>query len=254
MKMKFFILFQLMLLLVMNAFGQQEHRYLRKGNKQYEKHGDYKEAEIDYRKALNINSNNLTGIFNLGDALYQQKQYSDAADQFQRVAESTKDKTLKAKAYHNLGNSLLKQNKYKESVEAYENALRQNPSDMNTKYNLSYALSKLKEQQKKNQQNKQNKKNQNQNKKNQNKQKQNQNKQNQQKKQGNKKQQQQQQQQQNKNGNKKKQQQAQANPQEISKKDAEQILKALQSQEKAVQLKMMKKRAKGHPVKTQKNW
>lgn len=126
--------------------GQNDIKLVRQGNHKYAD-GKYSEAEIDYRKALEINPASFKGSFNLGDALYELKNYEESAKLFQDISQRPADLIAKAKAYHNLGNSMLEAKKYKESIEAYKNALRNNPADMETKYNLAYAQQKLKEQQ-----------------------------------------------------------------------------------------------------------
>ena len=85
--------------------------------------------------------------FNLGDAVYQQKRYDEAAKQFQLSAQTNPDKSVKAKAYHNLGNTFLEQKKYEDAAKAYKNALKENSKDADTKYNLAYANAMLKQQQ-----------------------------------------------------------------------------------------------------------
>jgi len=114
---------------------------------------NYQKAEVNYRKAMESTKNYDKANYNLGAALYRQEKYEDAAESFQYVAgENSFDKKIRSKAYHNLGNSLMKQEKYKESIDAYKNALKLNPSDMDTKYNLEYAKKKLFTQQQQQQQ------------------------------------------------------------------------------------------------------
>ena len=114
---------------------------------------NYQKAEVNYRKAMESTKNYDKANYNLGAALYRQEKYEDAAESFQYVAgENSFDKKIRSKAYHNLGNSLMKQEKYKESIDAYKNALKLNPSDMDTKYNLEYAKKKLFAQQQQQQQ------------------------------------------------------------------------------------------------------
>merc|ERR1711916_287020 len=129
----------------------------------------------------------------------------------------------KAEVFHNLGNSFLEAKKYQESIEAYKNALRNNPRDMDSKYNLEYARKKLEEQQQQDQQDKEDQQNQDQDQ--QHKQDQKDNDQDQQDKD----------QQQNKDQNQdqdQKNQKQQQQPKQISKKDAERMLSALKNDEK----------------------
>lgn len=141
------------------SFAQKENKLLRQGNKLYEK-GNYKDAEMDYRKALEINNESTRGQFNLGTSIYKQKNYDESAKIFGALSDSKIDQKTKAGALHNLGNSFIESKQYDKSIQAYENSLLNNPSDKDTKYNLEYArmmLRKQQEQQKQNDKNKQNK-------------------------------------------------------------------------------------------------
>jgi tetratricopeptide (TPR) repeat protein len=128
-------------------------RLMREGNRQYD---DKKteDAERSYLHALGVDDKSERAIFNLGDALYRQKKYDEAGKRFEEAASAMTNKADRARAYHNLGNSYLQQQKLKESIEAYKQALRNNPGDADTKYNLSYAMNMLKEQQQQQQQKK----------------------------------------------------------------------------------------------------
>ena len=139
------------------SYSQDERKFIRDGNSKYNG-TKYSEAEISYRKALEKDPNSFKAAFNLGDALYKQKKYEEAASQFQSIANTDITKEEKAKVYHNLGNSYMQTKKYKESIEAYKQALRNNPTDVETKYNLAYA-NKMMQQQQKQQQNDKNDKN-----------------------------------------------------------------------------------------------
>lgn len=225
------------------AYGQKEKKEVRQGNLNYEK-GKYADAETSYRKALEKNASSYPGTYNLGGALYRQKKYDEATQQYQQSAEKTTNSKEKAESYHNLGNALVQAQKFEESINAYKNALKLNPSDNDTRYNLAYAqamLKKQQEQQKQDQQNQENKDNKNQKDKNQ-----------QNKDQQNKDQQQQQQKdQQKKDQQQKEQQQARQQP-KISKEDAERMLKALKNDEQNLQQKLSRK--EGEKIKIEKDW
>ena len=122
------------------AFGQTDRQYVRQGNKLF-RSGDYPNAEVSYRKAIEKNPKNPQAVFNLGNALMAQKKDSAAVVQFD-----------KAKAFHNMGVVCQSHKMYGEAIEAYKNALRLNPSDDETRYNLVLC----KHQQQKQQQNQQN--------------------------------------------------------------------------------------------------
>jgi tetratricopeptide (TPR) repeat protein len=108
----------------------------------------YQNAEISYRKGMATTKNFLKANYNLANSLYRQEKYEDAGNSFKYIAEQKEnDRVQRAKAFHNYGNSLLNQEKYKECIEAYKNALKLNPKDQDTKYNLEYARKKLMQQQ-----------------------------------------------------------------------------------------------------------
>lgn len=229
-----------LVMLAMNAFAQKERKYIRQGNKEFE-NANFENSEVSYRKAVDLEEKKThEPAFNVGDALYKQEKYEDAIEQFNSLTDVEVSKQEKAKIYHNIGNSLLQSNKLQESIEAYKNALRNNPNDMETKYNLAYAQKKLEEQEQQQDQNQdQNKDNQDQNK---DQQDQDKNKDNQDQNQDQKKDKQEQ--------NKDQQQQQ---PQ-ISKEDAERILQALANDEKDTQEKVKEQQAAAAKVKAEKEW
>jgi Ca-activated chloride channel family protein len=214
--------------------AQSERSLIREGNREY-KANKFADAEVNYRKALEKNKEFHQGPFNLGDALYKQGRYGEAAQQYGIAASRIKDPGEKAEALHNLGNSLFKSQKYPESIQAYEGALKLSPNDLATKYNLEYAKQMLKQQQQQQQQQKKNDKNDKDKQKQENKDQKQQNKQDQQNKDQEKQDQQKQDQ------KKQDQQQAQQKKQQISKQDAERILEALRNEEKEVQKKLHQK-------------
>ena len=128
------------------VLAQSEKPLIRDGNKAYEK-GKYADSEISYRKSLEKNNKSFEGEFNLGDALYKQGKYEEAAQHFSNIASNSADKEKQAHANHNLGNSLLQQKKYPESIEAFKKALKSNPNDQDTKYNLAYAQQMIRQEQ-----------------------------------------------------------------------------------------------------------
>lgn len=129
-----------------NLFAQKEGRYVREGNKAY-KNNDFDQAESAYRKGVEENAYSYEANFNLGNALYEKGEFESASSQYDLLRQPNLDKNQLAKVYHNLGNSFLKQENYQEAVQAFKEALRNNPSDADTRYNLVYAMKKLQEQQ-----------------------------------------------------------------------------------------------------------
>ena len=204
------------------------------------------DAEVNFKKGLEKSNESFELNYNLGDSYYKQQRYDDAIKYFQNSLTHTEDAISKAKAFHNIGNSLLKTQKIEESVEAYKNSLKLNPNDAETKYNLSYALSLLKQKQ---DQQKQNNK---QNDKNKDKQDQKDKNKNDQQNQNKNDQKDEQQKQQNKDQSAKQDNLKQPEKNKISKEEAERILEALKNNEKDLQKKLRKK--VGVPITTEKDW
>ncbi len=230
------LLLALNVLLLPSNLYPQTARSLNNEGVDFYNEGKYSDAEVNFKKSLDKNYDSFIGHFNLGDALYKQHRYDEALREYKNALSYAKTKEEKAKVFHNVGNALLQSKKIKESIGAYASALKFNPNDMETKYNLSYALKLLKKQKNKNQNKQQNK---NQKNKNKQKQKQNQNQNQKQKQQQQKKQQQQNQQQ-------KKQQQ-------LNKEQAKRILEALKNKEAKLQKKLRKRKSK-RVVKKEKDW
>ena len=225
------------LLLVNCGFSQSNRSTLNEGVDKYDEK-KYTDAEVDFRKVVESSPKSFEANYNLGNTYYKLEKYDDAIKSYQSAFENAKDNESRAKIFHNVGNSLLKSNKIEQSVEAYKTALKYNPNDQDTKYNLSYALEMLKNKDK----NKQDKNDQNKN--DQNKQDQQQ-QQNQNQDQQNKDQQnkdQQPQDQEAKQDNTKQQQQPKE--QKISKDEAQRILDALKNNEKDLQKQLRKVKAK----------
>jgi Ca-activated chloride channel family protein len=260
--------------------AQNERKVIRQGIKAY-KQGDFGEAEVQFRKAGDINQESFEAAFNTGAALYGQKKYEETVKQFEPLVGRAEDPGSVAHVWHNIGNSLLESRQYAQSIEAYKNSLRLNPKDMDTKYNLAYAKKKLQDQQQQQQQNKdqqqQQKQDQQQQQQKQDQQQQQQKQDQQQQQQQNKDQQQQQkqdqqqqqqkqdqqqqqqkqnqqQQQQKQDQQQKQQQDQQPQPLQISKEDAQRMLEAIQQQEKDVKEKVDIKKAAVAKVKTEKDW
>ncbi len=213
-----------------DLYAQKDRKLIREGNREF-KSGNYEDSEILYRKAEEKTNMPFVSSFNIGDALYKQEKHEESAAKFKELAEQTSDNMQRAASYHNLGNAYLQANKLEESIEAYKNALRKNPGDLETKYNLAFAQDKLKNQQ---QQDKNKDKNKDKDKdKDQNKDK-NKDQQDQKNKD--------QQNQENKDQQDKEKQQPQQQDQ-ISKEDAQRILQAMENDEKKVQEKVKKAKA-----------
>ncbi|MCH1417447.1 MAG: tetratricopeptide repeat protein [Flavobacteriaceae bacterium] len=121
------------------AQGEKEINLIADGNKGYQNEA-YIEAEVDYRKALSINSANTKAQHNIGNALYRTKDFDQANQRYFQTQKNSLNKSEKHLAFHNMGNGFMQQKMYEKAVEAYKNALRNNPTDDETRYN--YALAK----------------------------------------------------------------------------------------------------------------
>jgi len=230
-----------------SALAQKENKHIRSGNDYYDDE-DYKEAEVDYMKALEAKPESFKGQFNLGSALYKQENYEDATKLYGSLAERDADADVRANSFYNLGNSFLKAQKYAESIEAYKNALRLNPDDMDAKYNMEYAK-KMMENQEQEQQN------QDQNKNQENKEDQEQEQDKQEQEQQQQEQEQKEQEQNQQQNQQEQQQQQQPQPQQISKQDAERMLEALKNDEnKTLEKVNLQKVQQGQVRKVEKDW
>jgi len=213
--------------------AQGERKYIREGVRAYDK-SEYNDAEIEFRKAEEENSDSYIAKYNTTTALYQQQNMDEAGKRFSELMAEAPNQKEEAKLLHNMGNVLVQEQKYQEAADAYKKSLRLNPSDDDTRYNLAYALEKLREKQQQQQQNQDNKDKQ-------------ENQQQDQQKQDDKQQGNQDQQQEQK-------QQQQQQPQELSKEDAERLLNAILQKEKDVKEEVDKKKVTGAKVKTDKDW
>lgn len=254
----------LLILVILLAFCDaaayaQARKIVREGNKLYESK-KYKEASAVYQKAIQKDPKYTPGLFNLGNSLYKQKEYDNARKVMDATVKTTNDKQGKAASNYNIGNTYMEEQKWQEAADAYKQALKNNPQDADAKYNLSYALAMMKKNNnggggKNNQQNKNDDKKNDKNKDNKDdKQGQDKNKDQQQndkdKQDQNKDQQQDKQDKQDQQDKQDKRPQPQ--PSKLSQQQAEQLLNALQQEEKKLQDKMHKEKA--IPVKVEKDW
>ncbi len=224
-------------------FGQEEREYIRKGNRLYKK-SEFAGSEGMYRRAMEQDKPFEDAGFNLGDALYKQGRFGEAAGEFSKAAESSEGNAQKqAEGFYNLGNSLLKEQKFKESIGAYINSLKLNPDNMQAKYNLAWAQDQLKKQQEQQQQQQDQDKNQDQQ--------QDENKENKDDQQDKSDQEKQEDQQ---NQDEKQDQQQQQQQPSISREDAKRLLDALAANEKETQEKVQRDKAAKAKVRVIKNW
>lgn len=217
-KCSYFITFAL-LLLAMTAQAQKAERdYIRKGNRLFAD-STFVDAEVNYRKALDVNPKSTVSMYNLANTLLAQNKVEEAMQQYVAASKLEKDKGNLAQIYHNMGVIFHGQKDLQKAIEAYKESLRNNPHDDETRYNLALAQKQLNEQQQQQEQN-------------QNQEQQEQQQKEQEQQQENKEQEQEQQQNQ--------QQQQQQNKEEMSKENAEQLLRSVMQDEKDTQEKLKK--------------
>jgi hypothetical protein len=213
---------------------KQVRKDIREGNKEY-KQQKFTDAEVDYRRALEANARSSDAAYNLGNALYKQGKGQESLEQYKIVTGNETDKSRLSTTWHNIGNIFLASAKDQQgninnealtnSIEAYKKALRSNPKDDETRYNLALAQKLLQDNQNQDQRQQQ---------------------------------QQDQQQQQNQNQNQQQEQQQdqrQPNPNEMSRQNADQILDAMMQEEKNTQEKVKAEQMRQQRQrKTEKNW
>ena len=122
-----------------NIYAQSENyaKFYNKGNKFIE--NNFEEAEKNFRVAIDDSLSDLRATFNLSNKYYSEGLYDEAISRQIESTKLAKNKSEKHKAFHNLGNSLMKKEMCSEAVLAYKNALRNDPSDDETRYNLALA-------------------------------------------------------------------------------------------------------------------
>lgn len=207
-------LFLLFLSFSTNMIAQNDRDYIRRGNR-YMRDTLYSKAQVEYQKAIEFDNTNAQAHYNLGNALVFQNKAEDAMKEYETATKFEKNKFRLAQVYHNMGVLLQSAKQFDKALECYKNSLRNNPASDETRYNYALCLFQLK----KNgggqgQDNKDQDQNGNDDK--------------------NKQEQQQQEKQQQKNEDKK-EETPQPNPEQMSKENAEQMLKAALQDEKDTQ-------------------
>jgi len=248
--------------------------YTWEGNKKLSE-DNFIAAEADYRVAISESPENAAAPFNLGNAYYNTESFSEAFGRFKEAGESASAKPEKHNAYHNMGNVFMKRKDYAKAVEAYKEALRNDPTDEETRYNLALAKELLKKDEENKDQNQddkneeekkdEEKKDEGDNKEDQNEDKKDEGDKGDEGDQGDKGDQKEDE---NKEGdgdekkeqNKKPEQgdnpqdQPAPRPNQLSKQQVENLLRAMQNAERKVQEKIDAKKVQGSKVKTEKDW
>lgn len=224
--------------------AQEKDKYLPQANEAFEAK-NYVEAEANYRISQSKFPKKAISSYNLGNTIYNINQPSEAKLSYMKAIEESKSRPEKHKAFHNLGNVFMKEKNYTAAVQAYKNALINNPSDEETRYNYALAKKMLKDNpppkddKKKDKKDKEKDKDKKDDKKEDDKDKDKKDD----KKEGDGK-------------DKKDDKQGQPKPKEggISKQRLENLLDAVNNEEKKVQDKVNAKKVKGKPVRTEKDW
>ena len=261
MKRLIYILFLLSAVALTDASAQVDKREVRRGNRDFRKE-NYKEAELQYFRALAKDSLSFAANYNMANTLYRQENYDQALKHLERLEEVAADSPAAADFYYNLGNVAMAKEEYQKAVDAYKQSLLRNPGDVEAKENYIYAKAKLKEQQdqQQNDQDNQDQNNQDQNNQDQNKDQNQDNKDNQNKNDDQNKDQQdqnkdQQDQNQDQQDQKKDQQNQSGSEPKISPQAAQQMLQAIQAKEKETQEKVNKEKAAALSSRQkEKNW
>lgn len=141
--MKNYILY-ILITLSFAAAAQEKDKTLPKANDEYAER-QFVEAEANYRISHSKFPKRTVAPFNLGNAIYKQNQVAEAKFAYATALENTKSRVQRHKVFHNLGNVFMKEKNYTNAVEAYKNALRNKPSDEETRYNYALAKKMLKD-------------------------------------------------------------------------------------------------------------
>ena len=140
MKMKFKLFYFLTILYVYFGFSQKGEitNFIYEGNKNTENEA-FIEAEKSYRKALSLSPQKGEALYNLGNTHFLEEQYDEASQRFFQTQKFATNKEIKHQAFHNMGNVFMQKKEYQKALEAYKNALRNNPADDETRYNYAIA-------------------------------------------------------------------------------------------------------------------
>ena len=248
-----YILVFFMAFALTDVSAQVDKREVRRGNRDFKKE-NYKEAELEYFRALAKDTLSFAANYNMANTLYRQGSHEQAKKHLDKIKDAAVASPAAADYYYNLGNVAVALEDYQTAVDAYKQSLLRNPGDLEAKENYIYAKEKLKQQQDQ-QQNQQNDQNQDQNQDQQNQdQNQDQNKDQQDQNDDQNKDNQDQNKDQNKDQNQDQQNQSGSEP-KISPQAAQQMLQAIQAKEKETQDKVNKEKAAAlSSRKKDKNW
>ena len=246
---------------VADLSAQIDRREVRKGNREFKKE-NYKEADIEYRKALVKDSLSMAANYNLAGNLFRQEDLEQASKVLDRIKEVAPESAYAADYYYNAGDVAIGMKNWQAAVDALKQSLLRNPGDLEAKENYIYAKKMLENQQQQQQNQNNDQQNQDQNQDQNQEQNKDQNQDNQDQNQDQNKDQNQDKQDQNKDQNQDKQdqnqdqnQQQQGQQPKITPQAAQQMLQAIQAKEKETQDKVNKEKAKAlNSRQKEKNW
>jgi Ca-activated chloride channel family protein len=145
--MKKTLLYTIALLFIsVSVFAQNPSKLMREGMLEYKK-GNFPNSIAKYNEAIKKGADKNLANYNIGAAYYKADKADSALMHWQSVATTDDNKELLARSWHNIGNSLVKQGSLDKAVDAYKNALKLNPNDEDTRYNLAYSQRRLQQQQ-----------------------------------------------------------------------------------------------------------
>lgn len=251
MRVSIYILTFVLTVLSIDASAQVDRREVRKGNRDFKKE-NYREADVEYRKALVKDSLSMAANYNLANTLYRQNDFEQAAKAMEKLKEVAPASEYAADYYYNLGDIAIASKNWQAAVDAFKQSLLRNPGDLDAKENYIYAKKMLENQQQQ-QQNQQNDQNQDQNDQDQNDDQQNDQNDDQNQNDQDKQDDQNQNQDQDQNDQNRNQQNGQQP--KITPQAAQQMLQAIQAKEKETQEKVKKEKAKALSSRQkEKNW
>ena len=144
-KLRYIVTVLSLLVAVMQSYGQVDRGDVRRGNRDFKKE-NYREADIDYRKALVKDSLSVAANYNLANNLYRQKDLEQAKATLERISEIAPGMEQASDYYYNLGDVAIAQQDWQGAVDAFEQSLLRNPGDMDAKENYNYAKQMLQNQ------------------------------------------------------------------------------------------------------------
>ena len=146
-KVKKLLPFMFVLALALVACGQSPQQLNNDGNEAFLEQ-DYPAALAAYEQAQTDSPDLAEPHYNAASVHYRQEDYEQAQEEIEQalVKENNQD-DLNQHSFYNLGNTFFQSQQFETAIEAYKEALRLNPDDVEAKQNLELALRQLQQQQ-----------------------------------------------------------------------------------------------------------